>query len=159
MSVSALNLALNHIGTEVYICDVGSTPTKENQILGVTRISNPGGEERSVQEYTTLEGDGYKKKVPTVKNVKNITLEIAHEDESSIALLDSLASKDGTAMYRDFYFVPKKRDDWTNTRAFYCTMAVINSTPNDAVADGYQASTYELAIQGAKHAFNGTITG
>lgn len=157
MANQALNLALNYIGCKVYLCDVGATPTGENQILGVTKVSNPGGVERSTQEYTTLEGDGYKKKVPTIKNVKNMTLEVAWEDEKSIKLLDSLVAKDGTDMYKDFYFVPNKREDWTDGTAFKCTVAVISSTPNDAVADGYQASSYELAVQGAKTAYDGTI--
>ena len=158
MANQALNLALNYVGTKVYMCEVGSTPTSANQILGVTKVSNPGGVERSTQEYAVLEGDGYKKKVPTVKNTKNMTIEVAWEDEDSIKLLDGLVAKDGTEMYRDFYFVPNKRSDWTNGTAFYCTVAVISSTPNDAVADGYQASTYELAVQGAKTPFTGTIT-
>lgn len=157
MGMEALNLALNYIGCKVYICDVGATPTKENQILGVTRISNPGGVERNTQEYTTLEGDGYKKKVPTLKNVKDMTLDVAHEDEKSIELLNGLAVTEGVEMYKDFYYVPTKRTDWTNSGAFKCTIAVVSSTPNDAVADGFQATSYELAVQGAKTAFTGTI--
>ena len=156
MANEALNIALNWVGVEVYMCDVGATPVKANQIKGVTKVSNPGGEERSVQEYVTLE-DSYKKKVPTTKNVKNMTLEVAWQDEASIELLDSLCASDGTDMYKDFYFVPKKRSDWSKSGAFKCTVAVINSTPNDAVAEGFQASTYELAVQGAKEAFTGTI--
>ena len=158
MGNQALNLAVNYIGTKVYICECGATPRAADQIKGVTRVSNPGGEERSAQTYATLDGDGYNKKVPTIKNVKNITLEVAWEYEESIKLLDSLVSKDGTDMYRDFYFVPNKRSDWTNSAGFKVTVAVIGSTPNDAVADGYQASSYELAVQGGKEAYTGTIT-
>ena len=157
MANQALNMALNYIGCKIYICDVGVAPTSANQIKGVTRLSNPGGVERNTQEYATLDGDGYKKKVPTLKNTKNMTLEVAHEDEASITLLNGLVAVDGTGMYKDFYYVPTKREDWSETGAFKCTIAVISSTPNDAVADGYQASTYELAVQGAKEAYTGTI--
>lgn len=152
----ALNLALNYVGAKVYICDVGATPTDANRILGVTRVTNPGGVERGVQQYIPLD-TGVIKKVPTTINVKNMTLEVAHEDETSIKLLDELVTKTGTDMYKDFYYIPTKREDWTASGAFYCTVAVIDSTPNDAVAEGYQASSYTLAVQGYKTAYTGTI--
>ena len=158
MANEALNLALNYVGCKCYLVKTGTTPTATNQIKGITKVSNPGGVERGVQQYIPLE-DGMIKKVPTTKNVKNIVIDVAHEDETSIKLLDELVTKDGTDMYMDFYYVPTKRSDWTTGRGFYCTVAVIDSTPNDAVADGYQASSYTLAVQGQKTAYTGTIDG
>lgn len=156
MANEALNLALNHVGATGYLCDVGTTPTSENELLGVTRFSNVGGVERGVQQYIPVK-TGVVKKVPTTKNTKNIVIDVAHEDEKTINLLDELVMADGISMYKDFYYIPEKRDDWTKSRAFYCTVAVIDSSPNDAVADGYQSTSYTLAVQGYKYAFDGTI--
>ena len=152
----ALNTALNHIGYRVFSCAVGATPTSEDELLGITRISLPRGLERSLQKYADIK-TGTVKKVPTTKEMKNIGLEVAHEDEETITLLDELILNEGEEMYRDFYFIPKQKSSWTKKRSFYVTAPVVDVSPNDVTADGYQATSYTIAPQGLYTIFDGTI--
>lgn len=151
----ALNMALNYIGCKCYICDVGVAPTAANQIKGVTRISNPGGVVKGKQEYIPLE-NGVKKKVATYIDYKDTILDVAHEDEASIKLLDSLVITKGTESFKEFYYIPEKRSDWEESGAYKALVQVTESSPNDAVADGYQATSYTLSVSD-KEAYTGTI--
>lgn len=151
----ALNVALNNLGAVCYLVDVGSTPNSSNELLGVTKVSNPGGLNWGEIKYTPLKS-GVVKKVDTTLEYDNIEIDVAHEDEKTITLLNKLAraTKD---RHREFVYVPTERDEANDKRAFKALVTVAGMKPNDATADSFQATTYTLRVSSMED-FKDTIS-
>ena len=138
MALNGVELALNTLGSKIYLTDVGVVPTTKEQLKGATKVGSPRSFSRGSASYVDLE-TGVEKEVPTNYKPEASTIGVANEYEDSIKMIQAWADTvNGDGLYKDMTVVLPAKEGWTEVLSYVQTVFLSNFKWNDIDGNTYQ---------------------
>lgn len=154
---------LSNMGFRMAMHAVNTSPTVADLLNGIESKSGSGWS-TNVVEVSTVDGDGYSKKIGLLKTGKDITVKFWKEDADTYQRLYSqyhdIPTSDPAA-YVALTFMSPKRSDWSGVKDYTQVVQITDFSEGDVNTTDAQSYSVTFTPSGKPTVFNGmgAITG